>query len=206
MIPVNVHKEETEYTTIDWIKCVLCQTDIGENLVLPHKNTRTDKEAVYHSLAADLKAFHDIGDIPLDLDITRLDEGSGLAETLIVNKACWHRSCRNKFNAQKLQRALKRRQSETRRLSSPVKTRKKRDTKTNDNVCFFCEKTDPQDGLHRAQSFAIDQTVRRYATDLNKIDYLLAKLSVGDMTAMNAVYHNKCLSSLYNEHTCDISI
>ena len=87
MIPVNLHKEKTECTNINWMKCVLCQTHIGENLVLPHKNSRMDKEAGYHSPAADLAAFDDIGDIPLDLDISRLDEGPGVAETLIMNKA-----------------------------------------------------------------------------------------------------------------------
>jgi len=35
-------------------------------------------------------------------------DGDGLAASLIRNEACWHKTCRDRFHATKLHRAIKR--------------------------------------------------------------------------------------------------
>jgi len=46
----------------------------------------------------------------MPLDLRRLDEGGGLENTLVGNKAKWHKYCLSKFSAARLQRAEKRKE------------------------------------------------------------------------------------------------
>ena len=56
--------------------------------------------------------------------------------------------------------------------------------------CFFCGKpAKASESLHHASTFGLDARVRQC---------LLAKLSVGDLIALEAKYHVQCLVSLYN--------
>ena len=66
-----------------------------------------------------------------------------------------------------------------------------------ENHCFFCDQTDNLRNLHTASTFEVDQKVRKCAVAL-KDSKLLAKLSAGDMIAIEAKYHAKCLIDLYN--------
>ena len=75
-------------------------------------------------------------------------------------------------------------------------TRSKGDTSNNCQECFFCEKAG-QEKLHEASTFRIDRRVRE-CVGLLKDDKLLAKLSVGDMVALEVKYHQTCLVRLYN--------
>ena len=58
------------------------------------------------------------------------------------------------------------------------------------HLVFFC-------GLHEASTFQIDRRVRESAALLGDT-LLLARLSMGDMVALEAKYHAKCLLALYN--------
>ena len=64
------------------------------------------------------------------------------------------------------------------------------------STCFFCDK--PGIDLHVVSSLEVDQKVRKCATALQDMN-LLSKLSVGDMMALKAKYHAKCLTSIYNQ-------
>ena len=66
---------------------------------------------------------------------------------------------------------------------------------TMNKACFFCGLASGD--LHEASTFNIDRNVRKCAVDLQDT-VLLAKLSVGDLISQEAVYHSKCLTSLYN--------
>lgn len=46
--------------------------------------------------------------MPMPLDLRRIDEGVGIENTLVVNKAKWHKYCLSKFSATRIQRAEKR--------------------------------------------------------------------------------------------------
>jgi len=61
-------------------------------------------------------------------------------------------------------------------------------------VFFFCNEEGGNDGLHEVK---IDQRIRKSAK-LTGNSFILAKLSAGDMVALEANYHTKCLLALYN--------
>ena len=64
--------------------------------------------------------------------------------------------------------------------------------------CFFCDEYDSPSNLHSASTLDVDKKVRECAALLNERK-LIAKLSVGDLIAIEAKYHAKCLVALYNQ-------
>lgn len=81
---------------------------------------------------------------------------------------------------------------------SPVKARRSSSGSYNpQSQCIFCEKFDKPVNLHSASTLEVDKKVRDCAVLLND-SKLTAKLSVGDLIAIEAKYHAKCLVGLYN--------
>lgn len=105
-----------------------------------------------------------------------------------------------RFNNLKLQRAEKRKQSSNDTSSSSKVTRLSSSgaSVTKNTSCFFCDQSSPP--LHQVSTFILDKRVRQCALELQDT-VLLAKLSAGDLISQEAVYHNKCLVSLYNKAT-----
>ena len=62
---------------------------------IPSKESNRDAECI--TLQKDLQSFYVAG--KLHLDSAELDEGEGIAETLLKHNASWHKSCRVKYNA-----------------------------------------------------------------------------------------------------------
>lgn len=62
----------------------------------------------------------------------------------------------------------------------------------------FCEFGEEKDTLHKVCTLMLDQRVRKYAKQMQD-ERLLRKLSVGDMIARGALYHSRCLTTLYNK-------
>ena len=71
------------------------------------------------------------------------------------------------------------------------------ETESTTSVCFFCDKGDEDERLRNASTANIDATVRECATQLRDTK-LLARLSSGDMVAIDAVYHLSCMVKLRN--------
>lgn len=136
----------------------------------------------------------------MDLDISKLDDGSGIQTTLKKNKAKWHKSCSNKYSTLKLQRLQAKIEKLNKSLNSPVKTRQKLNTKLDSPMeqCIFCGKGNENNKLHTASSAKIDEHVRIHAQNILDRE-IMAKLSSGDMTAIDARYHDICLASFYNK-------
>ena len=65
-------------------------------------------------------------------------------------------------------------------------------------VSFAKNPATPSSSLHNASTNKIDAKVREYAIALEDTA-LLAKLSGGDMIAIEAKYHQSCLLSFYNK-------
>ena len=63
--------------------------------------------------------------------------------------------------------------------------------------CFFCDETDDEKNLRKASTMEFDRRIRPTATTLRD-EKLLARLSQGDMVAIEARHHNTCLTKLYN--------
>jgi len=210
-LPASVLQPE-----LDWKECFLCQQRTAEKLVCPDRSKRQDSIAGYQSLVDILLEFEKIGELPSHLVPARLDDGSGLASTLQSQNARWHKTCRSQFCARELNRRSKR--AEKRSMSAseddscvtdesvnaslpPVKryTRSEHDSSTNPQVelCFFCDLPADQQHLHAITTFDLDARVKECAGVLGD-NRLLAKLAVGDMIALEAKYHSRCLAHLYN--------
>ncbi|CAG2246636.1 unnamed protein product [Mytilus edulis] len=173
-----------------------------KKLICPFDSKRLNVGAGYQSLADNIKKFHALRLMPegINVCIENLDEGSGIAQSFIDHKACWHKSCNLKLNRTKLNRAEKRtsRESIDEATTSKKKTRHSFSVQSTSNpsVCFFCNENG-QEALHESSTFGQDTRVRECAVKLNDT-LLLAKLSAGDLIAQEAKYHSKCLVSLYN--------
>ncbi|VDI74380.1 Hypothetical predicted protein, partial [Mytilus galloprovincialis] len=196
------YDKPTKSNNIDWANCILCQEIIDEKLICPFGSKRLNVGAGYQSLADNIKKFHALRLMPegINVCIENLDEGSGIAQSFIDHKACWHKSCNLKLNRTKLNRAEKRtsRESIDEATTSQKKTRHSFSVQSTSNpsVCFFCNENG-QEALHESSTFGQDTRVRECAVKLNDT-LLLAKLSAGDLIAQEAKYHSKCLVSLYN--------
>ena len=187
----------------NWKLCVICQQEKGESLTCPSKSTRKDTRSGYKSLAESLIKFNKLGQLPFQLE--RLDEGCGIEMAMVSNSAHYHQPCRLKYNNTKYVRAEKK--SRVIKADSddvpvfPACKRSRRSQSTEDgvkkNVCFFCGEPPGNSGVHEAATFQIDKRVRACAVLLEDTE-LLAKLSTGDMVALEAKYHSKCLAGLYN--------
>uniref|UniRef100_UPI00358FEB60 uncharacterized protein isoform X2 n=1 Tax=Myxine glutinosa TaxID=7769 RepID=UPI00358FEB60 len=188
---------------INWALCVICQEDRKEKLTDPTLTKRKDAGSAYTSLAESLLRLNEL---PGDIQIEILDEGNGLEAALVDNKAQWHQSCRLAFNKNEVQRAEKRALKKSSStgdddtIAVPSKQRRGRsstENPTQEALYFFCCKPAGTDGLHEAATFHLDKQVRTCAELLQDTE-LLARLSAGDMIALESKYHNKCLVGLYN--------
>ena len=141
------------------------------------------------------------------------------------NGAQWHKQCKSAINSGKIKRTMKRHAESSN--TSPVKTRRminfdktlKRPgsmndsmndstceyddidmnssiSEGNDELCFFCDQ--PGGKKLKAATFHIDAKVNKCAKKIGD-KTLLAKLSAGDMIAIDAVYHLLCLAKLYKQ-------
>ena len=189
---------------IDWKKCLFCQDNSG-TLQCPALSKRKDNGAGYRTLIEDLCEFEKLGQLPLQFSLERLGDGAGAVETLCTNTACWHKSCRDQYNKTKLQRAKKRKCSEGGEDNNAKNGKKTTrlsignmpGMSTKEDLCFFCEEKASTEVLRSASTFGLDSRVRSAALLLEE-EKLLTKLNSGDLIAVEAKYHKKCLTSLYN--------
>ena len=135
---------DTSCLTVDWNKCILCQTDTSEILSCPADSKRITKGAGYKTVAENLQAIEKIGCLPKTINLSRLNEGERIEASFQQHKAKWHDSCRLKFNKTKVQRAEKRKAApdDSSSSKSPRKyTRRSLEKLPNPvNQCFFCGK------------------------------------------------------------------
>ena len=105
-----VPSKETISRSTDCTKCIVCQTVTDERLQCPADIKRSDIDSGlrYSTFAHNLACFHELGSVPMSLDIQRLDEGNGVASTLGEHSAKWHKSCHVQFNTTLLKRDDKR--------------------------------------------------------------------------------------------------
>ena len=134
-----------------------------------------------------------MGCLPVVLDVTALDEGEGIAKTLLLRRAKHHRKCQMNFKPVRLQQAQKRSLNKDEMDGEENETSKKRLSRhgitSNVGRCYFCEKTDGK--LHLVTSLRLDRRVRLCAAILVETEEILnGKLnSNGDMIAQDAMYH-----------------
>ena len=144
-----------------------------------------------------------------------------MVQLMITNKVVWHKNCRSAVDGQKVQRARDKREAEDYDVNSPVKTRRMSDGTRFDTgasssrrpldplgtPCIFCDEIGNRKELRRASTLGLDKRVNECAQRLGD-KKLMAKLSAGDLIAINAVYHLSCLVQLYRRVEtvgCDMS-
>ena len=106
-IRLSLSAQEKQST--DWSKCFICQEDKQEALKSPPMKIDLAKSG-YRTLSKNISEFAKINEMPIPLDIRRIDEGDGIEAAFIKNEAKYHESCRLMFNNTKLQRVQKRHQ------------------------------------------------------------------------------------------------
>lgn len=188
----------------DWTLCALCQKRSSELLRDPSQSKDAHQSRAYDTIAEHIQELHSLGALPMDINLSRLDDGQGIAATLSQHNAKWHKTCHMKFSKEKVERARKKiatvRETETSTLKGRLRGAFPGSSiQTDKNLsCFFCDDK-VEEGYHRAATTHLDANVRKMATELRDTR-LLAKLSSGDMTAIDAVYHKQCLTTLCNRH------
>ena len=63
------------------------------------------------TLSLNITRFSELNELPMPIDLRRLNEGNGVEATLRKNKAKWYKFCHSKFNITKLKQAEKRKSS-----------------------------------------------------------------------------------------------
>ena len=184
-------------SAIDWAICFLCQRITEEKLTCPLDYAHGG--GGYKTLARTLPMFYELCDLPSFLQLSRLDEGGGIESTLMKQKAKYHKSCNLRYNDKNLIRSQKRKCcSEMPEVAERFTRQKKSQPDFPDKTCLFCNKlgtsTNP---LRNASTGDLDTKVKQCAINLQD-EQLLAKLSRGDVVAIEMKYHPQCLVTLYN--------
>ena len=146
------------------------------------------------------------------------------------HKAVYHKRCVSKYNAQKLQRVMKRNQklldnSPTESSSSSIETVAKKCVRRSDSIeklilgeskYLFCRLLDKSlnlcaagtlhaqlDKVHTYHVSQFIETLRTKALKLNATQVLTA-ISTGDVTDNEIYYHKKCLMQVNNKYSAAI--
>ena len=146
--PFKVNLPESIIQPVDtnWDLCVLCQKSPQKsgNMPLTYPNRHKATGSGYEKLEFWIHEFQKLDALPHNINISRIDDGSGISKTLQKNNAGWHRKCYLSYCNDKLKRAqmkANKRKSENvgADCASPVKTRKSIGPlpSSNKNVCFF---------------------------------------------------------------------
>ena len=97
---------------MDWKLCIICQLPGKKTLQCPGKSKRKDSGAGYVSFARILKEYDSLGIQVTHTELLVNSQDQPIEQLLLENNACWHKSCRDRFNNTTLERAKKRKLSD----------------------------------------------------------------------------------------------
>ncbi len=80
---------------LHWSLCVLCQADTKSALVDPTNVTvgKGPSGQGYKILADNLTIMSNLKFLPMNIYISRFDDGAGMEETFLMHHAKWHKAC-----------------------------------------------------------------------------------------------------------------
>ena len=78
-------------THTDWSKCCLCQMDKKDEILLSARTLYVAEHDGYKMLSTNMPLFDEINEMPMIVDLARLDDGGGIEDTLRKNQAQYHR-------------------------------------------------------------------------------------------------------------------
>ena len=193
---------------IDWTLCALCQTKTCERLQCPADNSRQKEGSSYITVAENIQKFANLGcHFPVPVKPSQLDEGLGIEETFVKQKAKFHRSCRYKVNNTALKRKtaslqndlpveVAEEEEDPDCVATAPKQLRRQSTSQAACVCLFCDKKATLSQLRQACTYKLDTNIRESAEKLQDSS-LIAKLSTGDVIALEVKYHPDCLVKYY---------
>ena len=137
---VGCQSSSAEPDSINWELCCLCQEEKDDHLQCPI-NAKGPK-CGYEYLATNLLELQKLNSLPVNVNLDKLDEGSGIAETLQSHAAMYHKSCYLKYTSNKVRRLQKRVSVTSDDESSSKKTRSQLNVSICQQVqsipkCFF---------------------------------------------------------------------
>ena len=110
-----------------WTLCALCQDGSENDLRDPFKSTRKSDVRTeengrkrmkgYETLAKNIVRLQKLNELPLSIDLARLNDGTGIENTMIINHAKYHDHCYKLFDNRVVERAEKKHNVST----TPVK-------------------------------------------------------------------------------------
>jgi hypothetical protein len=188
---------------VDWESCIICQQSTKEYLRCPQKAHSFDS-SIYSIFLDNVAAFRNLGCLPIELKF-ELDDTT--LDTFIARKAKWHQSCHLKFSSSK------RRRAEEKASKCKVKDAEDHETCDNNkrpqrgsditlgcNKCIICNEEGGT--LHSFCSLEADKNLRRIANNVKDFE-LLSRMSGGDLVAIEAKYHMRCLTNLRNRERAE---
>jgi len=103
---------ESEVKHLDWKLCILCQRVTNDRLVDPVDiHGKENMFQGYKSLESFLTRLNDLGQLsslPYKVSMSALNDGLGICNTFILNKAKYHKKCKDECCERKLLRVTKR--------------------------------------------------------------------------------------------------
>ncbi|CAC5423002.1 unnamed protein product [Mytilus coruscus] len=168
----ETHSAPQKSKPYDWNLCLICQNSTEEQLQCPADSKRSNVGAGYISLSENLVRFNEIGCLPDSINLTILDDGSSIANTLVKNNAKFHKSCSLKFNSTKLKRAQKRQLlsddvvEDSGQKKAHTRASLSCDVSLKEYVCFLCGSSSSDDTLHHVSTYNVDSRVRECAVKL----------------------------------------
>ena len=177
---------------MNWTLCCLCQLDKTQEAL------QTPKEEGLLSLQRDLKDLNDLNDnkLPSGINVTigQLNNGSGIAATLKLHKARYHKLCRTYCSSSRVKRAREKLDKEAGPQNSPKKLRSSGEFPNLPNImcCIICQGVD-QANMHKVETDGVDANLKSWAKT-NKNFHLLGRLvaKASDAHAADAYYHHQC--------------
>ena len=104
---IDPSKSRVKEQNFDWNLCCLCQEILKKNCNVRLVNHRRGTKHLLKNVAG----FVELGLYPMPLDLSKLDEGCCIAQTLENHRGSWHKSCNMKFKTTMLERERKRKVS-----------------------------------------------------------------------------------------------
>lgn len=167
----------------------------GGDLKCPAKSNQGNGFEIYSRFLETVAEYQDLESLPS----VKFNEEHD-AEMFLKNQAKWHKTCHLQFASSKLLRLQKRKIScEPTNVEQQQRKSKQQQTSGNPDMdsCIFCSEVSGT--FHNCATMKLDHNIRRMAIELQDSS-LLARISGGDLIAIEAKYHFSCLSTFKNRY------
>lgn len=179
--------------------CVLCKAKTAEKLICPAKSKLPANS--YSTVSRNILKFHEINQLPLQLNIAEINDGNGIESYFKDHSVCWHKSCANLFSNLKLERKL----NQLKKVEKPSTSRTVRTsfvtTADVPEKCLFCDKVSTKfEKLHQIETLRTSSKIREIANRIEDQHILLKINTSSDLIASEVKYHLPCLSAFYRRY------